>query len=340
MSRAVWRVEPLDGADDPRFPHWYAQVAASMPYERPWLSVPSAAFLQARLRVQLFDRTTALVALDDDGEVVGAGEATVNLQGNTHFGWGDVQVAPDVRRRGIGTALVGAVEDVVRASGARFALLASHYPFAERETHGYRRFAEGLGYALDLDEIYRVLALPVDPDLLARLADEAAEHHRGYRVVTWVYDVPERYLASWIDVHNKLGSDAPSGVVQFEEDGMDATSWAEEVAQLRSVGRELRSTVAISPDDEVVAYNDLVLQDNGTGRVSQWGTLVRADHRGHRLGLAVKVAGLRSLAETHPDRTEVHTTNAEVNAQMIGINEALGFRPVAVHPGFYREIRG
>lgn len=338
MSPSRWRVEPLTGADDPRYPDWYAQVAASMPYERPWVSVPSAASLRARLRTQVFDRTTALVALDEEDAVVGAGEATVNLQGNTHFGWGDVQVAPRLRRRGIGSALVRAAEDVVRASGARYALFASHYPFEQRETHGYRRFAEALGYALDLDEIYRVLALPVDPDLLARLAEAAAAHHGGYRLETWVYDVPERYLDSWLDVHNKLGSDAPSGVVPFEKDGMDAVSWAEEVDQLRSLGREVRTTVAISPDDEVVAYNDLVLQDNGTGRVSQWGTLVRADHRGRRLGLAVKVAGLRSLAHDHPDRTEVHTTNAEVNAQMIDINEALGFRPVAVHPGFYRQL--
>lgn len=338
MSRASWRVEALAGADDPRFEEWYAQVAASMPFEQPWVSVPSAAFLAARLRTELFSRGTALVALAPDGTVVGAGEAAINLQGNQHFGWGDVQVAPSLRRQGIGTALVRAVEDVVRASGARYALFASHYPFAERETHGYRRFAESLGYALDLDEIYRVLTLPVDPALLTRLAAEAAPHHRGYRIETLVYDVPERYLPSWIDVHNKLGSDAPSGIIAFEEDRMDAAAWAEEVAQLRSVGRELRTTVALSPDDEVVAYNDLVLQDNDTGRVSQWGTLVRADHRGRRLGLAVKVAGLQTLAEAHPGCTQVHTTNAEVNAQMIGINEALGFRAVAVHPGFYREL--
>jgi hypothetical protein len=43
-------------------------------------------------------------------------------------------------------------------------------------------------------------------------------------------------------------------------------------------------------------------------RAYQWGTSVRPDHRGHRLGLAVKAANLRLLQETHPQVTTVVTT--------------------------------
>ena len=70
----------------------------------------------------------------------------------------------------------------------------------------------------------------------------------------------------------------------------------------------------------------------------QWATLVHRDHRGHRLGAAVKVANLRRLQRERPDLTEVVTQNAEVNAQMIGINARLGFEPVALVPEFLRRL--
>ena len=54
----------------------------------------------------------------------------------------------------------------------------------------------------------------------------------------------------------------------------------------------------------------------------------RREHRGHRLGVAVKVANLRLLQRERPDITRLTTYNAEVNSHMIGVNEALGFRPL------------
>ena len=70
------------------------------------------------------------------------------------------------------------------------------------------------------------------------------------------------------------------------------------------------------------------MTEHESERGYQWGTLVRPDHRGHRLGLAVKVANVRLLQETHPRITTVVTFNADVNAPMVAVNERLGFVPV------------
>ena len=79
---------------------------------------------------------------------------------------------------------------------------------------------------------------------------------------------------------------------------------------------------------EVAAYTDLVTTIHEPDRAYQWGTLVRRADRGHRLGLAVKVANLRLLQRERPDIVQLTTFNAEVNAHMIGVNERMGFVPV------------
>ena len=53
----------------------------------------------------------------------------------------------------------------------------------------------------------------------------------------------------------------------------------------------------------------------------------RPQDRGHRLGVAVKVANLRLLQRERPDIVRLTTYIAEVNAHMIGVNEAMGFVP-------------
>ena len=331
-------VRLIDPFDDPLLARWHEITEAAMRHERPWVSVPSLDSDRKRFREEIpFDRAEAVAAFDGE-EMVGAGYVIINLLGNRDKAWGSVSVEPRLRRRGIGSAVTDLLAERARAAGAEYLLMQSSYPFAERETHPYRRFAEANGFALDLDEVHRVLRLPVAGDLLERLAAEARERHAGYRVETWLYDVPERYLDSWLEVHNLLAVDAPAGVVAWDEDRMDRATYEAERDMLRDLGRSFYTTVAISPDDVVVAFSDLVLQDAASTRVSQWGTLVRREHRGHRLGTAVKVANLAEVQRRHPDRTEVHTTNAETNAAMVGINETLGFRAVAVHPGFYRKL--
>ena len=55
-----------------------------------------------------------------------------------------------------------------------------------------------------------------------------------------------------------------------------------------------------------------------------------AEHRGHGLAKAVKAESLRLLRRDHPGITLVTTSNAEENTVMRGLNESVGFRPVAV----------
>ena len=55
-------------------------------------------------------------------------------------------------------------------------------------------------------------------------------------------------------------------------------------------------------------------------------TVVHPAHRGHRLGLAVKLANLEALARRAPAVRTIVTGNAAVNAPMIAVNDMMGFR--------------
>jgi hypothetical protein len=51
----------------------------------------------------------------------------------------------------------------------------------------------------------------------------------------------------------------------------------------------------------------------------------------------MKVANLRWLQARH-DASIVHTWNAEVNAPMLAVNQAMGFRPVEYLGEWQREV--
>ena len=82
------------------------------------------------------------------------------------------------------------------------------------------------------------------------------------------------------------------------------------------------------PDGTLVGVTEAVLNDAAPERGFQSGTLVDPAHRGHGLGLAIKLANHRRLREHFPQCRLLMTGNADVNAPMNAVNVALGYREV------------
>ena len=179
---------------------------------------------------------------------------------------------------------------------------------------------------------------PSTTPLLDRLAGEAAPHHAGYVIRDFAGPVPEDIIDAFGDLVGSLISEAPMGELDFEPEVFDATRIRADEKVFEASGRTKFTTVAIAPVGEVVAYSELVVPTYDPGRVYQWGTLVRPQHRGHRLGMATKVHNLRRLQEQETGRSVVFTYNAEVNSHMIGVNDAMGFRPVQRLGEFQKKL--
>jgi hypothetical protein len=54
---------------------------------------------------------------------------------------------------------------------------------------------------------------------------------------------------------------------------------------------------------------------------------VTREHRGHRLGLLLKLAMMELLTTTEPQLERMETSNAASNTHMAAVNDALGYVP-------------
>ena len=253
-----------------------------------------------------------------------------------------IDVRPDERGRGYGTAVLAEVEGRARALG-RSLLDAETCWFEEEGSRGERSRDAGWlvshGFVLGLVDVQRRLPLPVPARTLDDLAAEAAQHHEGYVLRSWQGPVPEELLAGWAEVVAAVETEAPTGDLEIEPEVPDPASVRENERLLVAQGRTKFNTVALAPDGSVAAYTDLALTVHESDRGYQWGTLVRREHRGRRLGLAVKVANLALLQREAPQVRSVRTFNADVNAQMIEVNQRLGFE-VEQRLGIFQKTLG
>lgn len=243
-----------------------------------------------------------------------------------------VSCHPDHRGRGYAATMLAHVEDEARARGMTRLLAEmnwAHSAGASGAGSTDLAWARRRGFEVGLVDVQRRLVLPVADELLDRLAAEAATRHEGYRLRTFTGPIPDELAEGWVALDAALMTEAPMGEIEREQEQPDVSALRAREAMIAAQGRAKVNTAALAPDGDVVAYSDIGVTVHESERAYQWGTLVRTDHRGHRLGLAVKVANLRLLQETHPQITTLVTYNADVNAHMIAINEQLGFRPVA-----------
>lgn len=340
MSRH--RIVEVDPFDPDQVDPWHeaylvAELAAPEGVTSPWQLEEVRALIQ--------DQGTRHRLLGFSGvvgdRVVSSGFLRLPLLDNTDSAEVMVHVVPDARRRGHGTAMLAHLEGLARQEGRGVLQAEASWPYdggPEGAGAPGPAFAAATGFALGLGDVKRVLRLPVVDGLLEELADEAAGHHAGYTLRSWSGPVPDDLAVGWVRLASTLATEAPTGEMHREPESADVVVLREAEATLARQGRAKYNTVALDPEGDVVAYSDIATTVHEPEKAYQWGTLVRPDARGHRLGLAVKVANLRLLQAERPDIRVVTTYNAEVNAHMVGVNQRLGFVPVARLGEFQKRV--
>jgi GNAT superfamily N-acetyltransferase len=305
--RAWWEVGHAATADRPGKP-WpvWEQSRVALPADNP-------------------ERGITLLGAIDGREMVGAGLLTRSLKDNLHSAMAFAWTRPDRTREGIGRALVEELE-VIAAGDGRTTIQSEAY-LPPGGSAAPEEFARAMGYDVASRESIKELTLAdytARRDALAREASAAD----GYRIITFDTVCPDEHLDSFGRLLGMLMSEVPLGELDLE-----ASEWSPErirAAEQRNVdiGRHVQTAMAIAPDGQVAGVSDVRVDDSDPAYGQVGITIVDPAHRGHRLGLALKLATHDLAVATYPELVSVDTSNAEVNTWMNAVNEALGYRTI------------
>ena len=266
--------------------------------------------------------------------------------------WVDVQVHPQFRRRGIGTALADHLENLAAEDHRTKLVVYTVSKAADGERldsptgfgsvpagNAEVRFLLGRGYRLEQVERGSRLALPVPRAMIDRLFDKAVRAAGSdYRVHQWIGRTPERWLDDMALLFTRMSTDAPSAGLEEPEDVwtrqrlIDYEDRAEAGPKTSIV-----SVVEHLPTGRLAGMTELGVPAEPHRPVFQNDTIVLKGHRGHRLGMLLKAANIRNLQSTAPGHPSIITFNAEENRHMLDVNEAVGFLAVG-YEGAWKKV--
>ena len=321
-------IEQLDPVDNAQFADFHNSYRAARDdeWDRPYgAREQRVEFLEAGTYVDM----VGLIARDDSGNSVGVGIAEMPLKDNLKFAHLELRVVPEHRRLGHGAALLEALVGVSRESSRTTVMAEARWLVGETDS-GNTLFAQSQGFHLDLVDAHRVLDLPATMP--------AAPVSDGYSLRSWRGPCPVEWINQYAVLLSLIAQDAPGGDLKLEKEFFDAGRVRFQEDSLARKGRMMQISVALAPDGSLAGHTQLVFPEADPSDVYQWDTLVLSEHRGHGLGLSLKVHAMEASRDLLAGRLLVHTYNAASNGPMIAVNEALGFRLASNVGEFIRNI--
>ena len=265
-------------------------------------------------------------------EIIGAGWIGMPLAEDTDQAMVEPIVHPEHRGHGAGTALLSEMARIAHAAGRSTLTAWGTVPFegdVDDPALPGNRLAARFGMTRKNIAVVRVLDLPVPDRLLEEIWVRAAPHLDGYRILSWTDRTPAEHVAAYGVLLRQLELDEPDEDVMHE--APEYTPERIRIAEDRKERKGIRSLVAVAlAPDGSFAGNSVLEFHSGAGTTLgfQENTLVMPDHRGHRLGYALKVTTHRILATHAPHLRRLVTWNSHVNPWMIQINEDFGYRAI------------
>jgi GNAT superfamily N-acetyltransferase len=288
-----------------------------------------------------------------DGRIVARAIHELGDSADSKIAWLTVEVLPEYRGIGIGSALF---EQLLQVTDELGKTVLQSFAMSRADVPGERlpaptgfgavpldapgtQFLLHRGFRLEQVERMSRLELPVDREGLERhLIDSAQAAGTDYRVVLWTGATPGRWLDDLAVLHQRMSTDAPTAGLDMDEELWDAERVRATDALLAESPRtRLTAAVEHLPSGRLVGYNELEVPPERHRPVQQADTLVLREHRGHRLGMLVKAANLEHLREVAPGHPSIVTFNAEENRHMLAVNEALGFAAFGYEGEWQRE---
>ncbi|MGH3498597.1 MAG: GNAT family N-acetyltransferase [Nocardioidaceae bacterium] len=289
---------------------------------------PSASYDDWRINLDDPDEPTTIWGAYRNGELLGGAAGITFVHGNEHLMAIELRVLPAHRRAGVGTELLRSLA-ADATDQSKHTLLAEVVEPAgiPLSSSPGARFAAAHGFTTGLVELHRVIDLPVPLERFDALAAHAARRSIGYTLIAHGNRCPDEHVDAVCAMLTSFMEETPTGDLEVGEDSWTPQRLRAAEDRRERQGRRQFATLALDPSGRAVGLTYLFKSAATDGKVTQADTLVVPQHRGHRLGLAMKVANLRRMQDALPEATYVGTWNAEVNDAMVRVNEQLGATP-------------
>lgn len=319
------RIVTVDPHDDAALRAWYAVESASVHHERPFALQRSLTALAASVQhpSAWADRILLAATGGEHASMIAVAEVVLSTSDNPHLAELEINVHPEHRRAGVGSALHEAADRLRREHG-RTTVVGELYEPVGAAAPG-KPFAAALGYTSAHEEEHLAMRLPADP----RRVEAMTRPVPGYEVVTWQGACPDEHIEAYVAMRNQMNQDAPSGDVDVAPTVLD------EERLRTSEERLARSYVTVvaaarRTSDGAMGGYSLVFLDRSSDVALQDDTLVMPEHRGLGLGLQLKLATLAVIEAEHQQRTALHTWTDPGNAAMYRTNLTFGYARVEV----------
>jgi GNAT superfamily N-acetyltransferase len=325
-------VTPVESADDPAYEQAYQVASAAQAADVPdYPPICWESFL-GTMKHPMPNRPARHLLARLDGVPAGYLQIVLPDLDNTENAHVELSVRPEYRRRGVGRVLFERAVSVAKEEGRKRLIADSvdTLPGGVARPDAGTGFARAMGAKEALTDVRRRLDLAtVDDDELAEQLAQAWLRAEGYSLVWWRDVVPAEYIDDVAYLDGRLVKDAPMGDLAWEPEIVDRRRIrAAEAASRARQRRKYNTGVRHNASGRVVAFTTLDLEHCPPDHAWQQITIVDPRHRGHRLGIVVKIENLRYARVHEPALRFIDTWNAAVNAHMIAINEQVGFRAV------------
>ena len=319
MDIEVRRIDPADKAE---VRAWWT-VTRDTYAERPYNPVrPFELWLQ-NLREPSTDESCDAFGAFAGDELVGTSTIWLPRSDNTHMAYAELTVPPAFRRRGAGTLLLEHFEEFGRAAGRR--TLLAEVSTSDGQDNDGTRFAAAHGYAVANREETKAVDLATAVPVWAALDAEVAARLGDYRIETWRGRAPEEYVEGLCGLVSQFIGLIPLGDMDIEPVVFTPERLRRDEQRAIDAGKDGFDAIGIAPDGTIVATSGLHLVTADPSRAFIGITMVLPEHRGHALGVGMKLATHRELMAAYPMCERVVTGNASSNTHMNAINERMGY---------------